>query len=220
LPADTPIHIRQTVLGAFQVNCYLLWSAATASAVCIDPGDAGSEVAAAIERLGLTLEAIVCTHAHLDHIMGVRELVAATAAPLMLHTDDQWLAARLPEAAERWFGARVPPCPAASRLLRDGDAIEVGGVSLRVVHTPGHTPGSICLHGHGRLFSGDTLFRASIGRTDLPGGDFDVLSRSLRRLFAELDDTIDVLPGHMEATTIGHERRTNPFVTEALAGGD
>ncbi|MFN8521767.1 MAG: MBL fold metallo-hydrolase [Chloroflexota bacterium] len=203
--------MRGIVVGVFQANCYIVGSPRTSEAICIDPGDEPSEILALARDMGVTIEKIVCTHAHLDHVMAVNELQAQTGAVFLLHGADHAIAQGVPSAALALLGRTVAPVPAPGRTLSDGDSVEIHGVDLRVIHTPGHTPGSISLYGHGMLFSGDTLFYQSIGRTDLPGGDTETILGSIsNRLFALPDETV-VLPGHMRQTTIGHERANNPF---------
>ena len=179
----------------------------------IDPGDEPEEILALARDMGVRITRVVASHAHLDHIMAARAIVEATGAPFLLHQSDDGMAEYLPEMARMWLGHEVPPAPPRSGFLSDGQDLEIAGVTVSVVHTPGHTPGSVSLYAADArlLFSGDTLFRESIGRTDLPGGDTNQILSSIReRLFALPDDT-RVLPGHMQETTIAHERARNPF---------
>lgn len=213
----TELMVRGVVVGLFQENCYIVGSRRTGEAVCVDPGDEPAEILALARDMGVRITKIVCSHAHLDHVMAVRAVAESTGAPFLLHADDVELAGQVPRAARMWLGTDVPPPPPPDFLVADGDDVEIPGISLRTLHTPGHTPGSISLHGGGMLFSGDTLFRGSIGRTDLPGGDGRLIIRSIAdRLLALPDETI-VLPGHMQETTIGAERATNPFIVGELA---
>jgi glyoxylase-like metal-dependent hydrolase (beta-lactamase superfamily II) len=164
--------------------------------------------------MGVRITRVVASHAHVDHIMAARAIVEATGAPFLLHQSDLPIADNLPLAARMWLGHDVPPAPPPDAFPTDGQDLEIAGVTLRVLHTPGHTPGSLCLYAEDAhlLFSGDTLFRESIGRTDLPGGNTEQLFRSIsQRLYALPEDT-RVLPGHMQETTIGYERTHNPFV--------
>lgn len=204
--------VRGVVVGLFQENCYVIGSRRTGEAIVLDPGDEPDEILALARDMGVKITRIVCTHAHIDHIMAVRAIKEATGAPFLLHGDDIWLADRVPESAARWYGRTVPPPPQPDFLLHDGQDLEVAGVKIQVIHTPGHTPGSICLYTAGMLFSGDTLFRGSVGRTDLPGGDFQKLLQSIHRRLLALPDETVVLPGHMLETTIRAERETNPFL--------
>lgn len=199
------------VVGVFQTNCYLVGCPETKEAMVLDPG---GEVLPILERaraLGLTIQSVVNTHGHYDHIVGNAELVRRTGAELLIHEQD---APRL-YAPEYDFSLllglrreRSEP----TRLLRAGDTVGVGTLSFRVLHTPGHTPGSICLLGHGALFSGDTLFHLGVGRTDLPGGDMEALMRSLEEVLFPLDDDLIVYPGHGPETTLGYEKQHNPFL--------
>jgi hydroxyacylglutathione hydrolase len=213
----TELMVRGVVVGLFQENCYIIGSRQTGEAICVDPGDEVDEIRALAREMRVTIAKIACSHAHLDHIMAVRALKEETGAPFLLHRDDLELCRHMPDAALRMLGRVEPPAPDPDAYLADGDDVEIPGISLKVLHTPGHTPGSICLYGGGMLFSGDTLFRQSIGRTDLPGGSFpQIMDSIITRLMTLPDETI-VRPGHMEQTTIGAERRGNPFVLEALA---
>lgn len=211
---------EQLVVGPLQCNCHLLADAGTREAVVIDPGDQAGEILAAVGRRGLRVVAILHTHAHFDHIGATRELREATGAPVLLHAADRELYEALPEQLEafgRMFGlppvAARPPVP-VDRFVEDGDVVRFGREELRVLHTPGHTPGSVCYAGPGCVFTGDTLFRRSIGRTDLPGGDFELEARSILRRLYTLDPGTVVYPGHGPRTRIGEERAENPFVRD------
>jgi len=198
-------------LGLFQTNCYLVGCPETHQAMVLDPG---GEVPPILERAkarGLTVALVVNSHGHYDHILGNAALVRETGAPLAVHELDAPLLYAPQYDFSILLGLRRERSQ-PTRLLRDGDAVEVGALSFRVLHTPGHTPGSICLLGHGVLFSGDTLFNLGIGRTDLPGGDMDTLVRSLEEVLRPLDDALAVYPGHGPATTLGYEKRYNPFL--------
>jgi glyoxylase-like metal-dependent hydrolase (beta-lactamase superfamily II) len=208
--------IRGIVVGVFAENCWVIGSRRTREAIVIDPGDQPEEIVALARDLGVTVKLIVNSHAHVDHIMGVRGVQEATGAKFLLHPDDLGIARSMPQSASRFLGYTPPPPPEPDAPIADGDVVEVEGVRLQVIHTPGHTPGSVSYYTEGLLFSGDTLFRDSIGRTDLPGGDYDQIMRSIiGRLLTLPDDTI-VLPGHMQETRIDHERQANPFVLQEL----
>ncbi len=213
----TELMVRNVVVGLFRENCYVVGSRRTGEAICVDPGDEPEEILALARDMGVRITRIVCSHAHLDHIMAVRAVQEATDAQFLLHADDLDLARALPLVARAWLDRDVDPAPEPDYLVKDGDDLEIAGVALTALHTPGHTQGSICVYGGGMLFSGDTLFRGSIGRTDLPGGDQQQILRSIvDRLLPLPDDTV-VLPGHMQETTIGAERHGNPWVQAALA---
>jgi glyoxylase-like metal-dependent hydrolase (beta-lactamase superfamily II) len=208
------LEVRGVVVGLFRENCWVVGSRRRGEACVIDPGDEPEEILALARDMGVRITRVLASHAHLDHILAARAIVEATSAPFLLHQQDLFIAESLPTTARMWLGQDVPPAPTPDAFPTDGQDLEVAGVSLRVIHTPGHTPGSLCLYAAdaGLLFSGDTLFRESIGRTDLPGGDTRAIVRSIReRLFA-LPESTRVLPGHMQETTIGYERLHNPFV--------
>jgi glyoxylase-like metal-dependent hydrolase (beta-lactamase superfamily II) len=208
------LEVRGVVVGLFQENCWVVGSRQRGEACVIDPGDEPEEILALARDMGVRITRVVASHAHLDHIMAARDIVEATGAPFLLHQADLPIADNLPQSARAWMGREVPPAPPPDAFPVDGDDLEVAGVTLTVLHTPGHTPGSVSLYAREArlLFSGDTLFRESIGRVDLPGGDFQQIANSIaQRLYALPDDT-RVLPGHMQETTIGYERDHNPFV--------
>lgn len=208
------------VVGDLSCNCYLVADPQTRQAVVIDPGDDGGRILEAIGTHKLDLVAVVATHAHFDHILAAETLRAATGAPFHLHAADTDLLAWLPASLEMFLGITTPVAPPeVDRRLSDGDEIAVGGSGLQVIHTPGHSPGSVSLLSPEQgedgpvLFSGDTLFAMSVGRADLPGGDPDVLVDSIRRRLFPLGD-MPVYPGHGPATTLDRERVNNPFVGE------
>ena len=216
-PSVSELMVRGIVVGVFAENCWVIGSRRTREAIVIDPGAQPEEILALAKDMGLNVKVIANSHAHLDHIMGVRGIQQATGAKFLLHQGDLEIARGAAQAAARLMGETIEPPPDPDAFLKDGDEVEVEGVKLKVIHTPGHTQGSVAFYTEGMLFSGDTLFRGSIGRTDLPGGDFDQeIASIVDRLLALPDDTV-VLPGHMEETRIGHERQTNPFVQEELA---
>ncbi len=200
-------------VGPLQCNCTILADPVSREAVVIDPGDEPERILRALEAEKLHVVALLHTHAHLDHITGSRAVKEATGAPIRLHADDRPLYDALPEQAALFgFRADAPLPPDAA--IADGEIVRFGPYRLRAIHTPGHTPGSTCFSLEGdvpRLFSGDTLFRRSIGRTDLWGGDTDAILGSIRgRLFTLAGDT-PVVCGHGPDTTIDEEKRLNPF---------
>ena len=200
--------------GQFAENCYLVYDPAHAETVLVDPGEEPERFLAEARRLGRTIGAIWITHAHVDHISGVAAVREQTGAPVHLHPDDLPLYENLAQQG-LWFGLRLSAPPAPEVALRHGQRLRVGGVELEVRHTPGHSPGHVCFVAPGVVLGGDVLFEGSIGRTDLPGGDYDTLIASIRRELLPLPDATVVHPGHGPATTIGRERRTNPFLTGA-----
>ena len=201
--------------GALQCNCSIFGDEASGKALVIDPGDDIPDIQAILERHGLTVEKIVFTHAHIDHIGAGAEFKRLTGAPTYLHRAELPVLASLPQQAA-WLGAREPEQVEIDHFLEEGDAVEFAGRRFEVLFTPGHSPGSISLYsGDDKLIvSGDVLFRDSIGRTDLPGGDFQTLMSSIRDKLYPLPDDVQVVPGHGPTTTIGRERASNPFLAQ------
>jgi glyoxylase-like metal-dependent hydrolase (beta-lactamase superfamily II) len=200
-------------VGVLQCNCSIIGDEQTREAMVIDPGDNIEQIMAIVGKHGLTVKQIVVTHAHIDHVGGAMKLKARTGAPILLNQNDQALLKMLPMQAA-WIGASQPDAVEIDQPVRDTDVIAVGQLSATVLHTPGHTEGSICLYfaPQQTLVAGDTLFAGSIGRTDLPGGNFDQIMRSLHDRVLALPDETTVVPGHGPLTTIGEERQSNPFL--------
>ena len=216
-PQVSELMVRGIVVGVFAENCWIIGSRRTREGIVIDPGDQPDDILALARDMGLNIKVIANSHAHIDHVLGVGSVKEATGAKFLLHPGDLEIARGAAQAAAQLLGKPVEPPPEPDALLADGDEVEVAGVKLKVIHTPGHTPGSVSFYSDGMLFSGDTLFRGSIGRTDLPGGDYaQEMASIVDRLLALPDDTV-VLPGHMQETKIGIERQANPFVLEELA---
>jgi glyoxylase-like metal-dependent hydrolase (beta-lactamase superfamily II) len=180
----------------------------------IDPGDDIDRITAILDRHKLTVKMIVITHAHIDHIGGAQKLRALTGAPVYMNENDSFLADNLAMQAA-WLGIEAPRNPGIDSPAREGDVLRTGSIEAQVIHTPGHTPGSISLFipAENKLIAGDTLFKGSIGRTDLPGGDFRAIMTSIRDKIYTLPETTIVIPGHGEPTDIATEKRSNPFVT-------
>jgi hydroxyacylglutathione hydrolase len=199
------------IVGPLQVNCFILADDKTKDAVVIDPGDDAQDILKVIQDKGLRVRYIVNTHAHFDHVGANRAVKDATGAALLLHEADAPVLAAV-ASQSRSFGMGPVSSPPPDRLLKHGDKITAGEVSLTVVHTPGHTPGGISLIEEGMVFTGDSLFAGSIGRTDFPGGDLMALIGSIKRHLMSLPDDTKVFSGHGPATTIGDERRENPFL--------
>ncbi|TEU03206.1 MBL fold metallo-hydrolase [Candidatus Aerophobetes bacterium] len=206
--------VKKVVVGIFEVNCYILWDEKDKEAIVVDPGEEGERIIEVIRKDSLKIRSIVNTHTHIDHIGANDFLREKTEAPLLAHSADVFLLqnAELNLSAltgkDRSFG--LP-----DRVLEEGDEIRVGGFSLRILHTAGHTPGSICLYGDNKLFSGDTLFAGGIGRTDLAGGNLRELQKSIKDKILTLPDEVVVYPGHGPSTTVGKERKCNLFISQS-----
>lgn len=200
-------------VGPLQCNCSVVGDEQTHEAMVIDPGDDIDRVLAIAQRHGLTIKQIVITHAHIDHIGGAAKLKRITGAPVLLNSNDQMLLKMLDVQAS-WIGMRPPEETAIDASITTGDKIQTGGIVADVLHTPGHTEGSVCLYfpAEQKLIAGDTLFAGSIGRTDLPGGSFKKIMESLNGPVLSLPDETVVIPGHGPLTTIGEERESNPFL--------
>ena len=190
--------LRRLVVGAYQTNCYILGCRQTNEALVIDPGDDVLRIVKEIARSGLTVRSIAITHGHIDHVGGVSELKRITKAPVLIH--------RLDAGA---LGARP------DGFLEEGQVLQVGTYRISILHTPGHSAGGACLHAPGAVFTGDTLFAGSVGRTDFPGGSHELLVEGVRRKIFPLGDDLRIYPGHGPESTIGRERRTNPFFRSA-----
>lgn len=205
--------VHSETVGPFAENAYILADEGTRECVVIDPGDEAPRLLDILRRERLEVRWILATHAHLDHVGAVQAVKEATGAPFLMHEADRPLLDHLSEQAAL-FGLRAPPVPSVDGALTEGMVLSFGrpAVSLRVLETPGHSPGSVTFVLEGLVVSGDVLFAGSIGRTDLPGGDFDTLLQTLRQKVLTLDDAVVVLPGHGPPTTVGEERRSNPFL--------
>jgi hydroxyacylglutathione hydrolase len=204
--------------GQFAENCYLVADRRTREAVIIDPGEEPAMFLAELDTRAWSLQAIWLTHAHIDHIMGVGPVHAATGAPIYLHPLDRPIYDALPQYGG-WVGMQLERPPAPDRELRPGQVLKVGGFEFTVRFTPGHSPGSVSFVGEGMVFGGDVLFNGSVGRTDLPGGDATTLMASIQSQLLSLPDSTVVHSGHGPDTTIGIERLTNPFLTGAYRLG-
>ncbi len=195
----------------FYKNGYLIYFENENAAAIIDPGDEAYSLLNLAQEKQLTIEYILLTHAHIDHIIGVKAIKNATEALIMLHPEDEFLYEGLEDQAE-WFGYPAESAPPIDKYLHDNQILNIGEHHIKIIHTPGHSPGSVSFLIENNLFCGDTLFEGSIGRTDLEGGDYDKLIQSIKRkLFILPDDTI-VYPGHGSPTTIGREKMFNPFL--------
>lgn len=202
--------IEAQQVGQLMTNCYIVWDENTKNAAVIDPGDDGAFLADCLRKKGLTLSKILLTHGHFDHIGGVEELLEASGAAPEIYISEADLA--LPSV----FGENVQLDPARVTFWKEGDTVSMDSVSFKVLSTPGHTPGSVCLICGDVIFSGDTLFQGSCGRTDFPGGSWTEMAESLRRLY-NLPGNYTVFSGHTGSTTLERERKTNMFMQSALS---
>ncbi|MGA2192142.1 MAG: MBL fold metallo-hydrolase [Nitrospirota bacterium] len=204
--------LETVVVGALAVNCYIVGSSSAHEAAAIDPGDDAARIMAAINRHGLKLKYIIFTHGHFDHVGAGKELKEATHAEVLINEKDaELLKNNAVQAA--LFGMKTKPAPKPDKYLKEGDIIKFGEVELTVIETPGHTRGGISLYSKkdGVVFTGDTLFWGSIGRTDLPGGDYKTIINSLKTKLGRLPDSTRVYPGHGDSTTISFEKQQNPY---------
>jgi hydroxyacylglutathione hydrolase len=210
--------VRMYTVGMIQENCFLVSHEGAKEAVIVDPGEEAPKLLAALEEHGLTLAGILVTHTHFDHIGAVADLHDATGAEVWCPAGEADTL-KDPNAVMRWEGFGPFRGYEAEHLVKGGDVVSLAGLDFQVVSTPGHSPDHVtyALPDEGVLFSGDVLFQGSVGRTDLPGADHDTLMRSIKELLDRFDDAITVCPGHMGPTTLGQERRTNPFVLDLLS---
>lgn len=203
--------LEKLAAGIYGVNCYILADDSTGKAAIIDPGGDADKVLSVLEDNELQLEYILLTHGHGDHIGGVKELMDRTNAPLYIHREDLYIL----QDKDKNYSSRMGDNPVeldTNNFLADGDILSLGQLKIRIIHTPGHTPGGVCILVNNLLFSGDTLFANSIGRSDLDGGNHDQLIQSIKDKLMDLDEEITVLPGHGPASRIGIEKLTNPFL--------
>ena len=200
-------------VGPLQCNCSIIGDETTREAMVIDPGDDIGEVLALLQKHNLQVKQIVITHAHIDHVGGAMKLRLATGAPILINENDYALLKML-DVQAAWLGMQNPGKVEIANSLAESDKVQAGALVANVIHTPGHTEGSICLYfpDEQKLIAGDTLFAGSIGRTDLPGGSFDKIIRSLHGKLLVLPDETVVVPGHGPLTSIGEERQSNPFL--------
>ncbi len=203
--------IETLTVSPYETNCYVVGNQEGGIGIIIDPGDNAADIMRRVAELKLSIKYIVLTHGHIDHIGALKEVKEATGAQVAVHSAD---ANMLQDKTLAFLlGMRMPKQPEPDILLDDGQKIEVDGLALTVLHTPGHSQGSVCLLGEGVLFSGDTLFQEGIGRTDLPGGSYEAILRSIKTKLLTLPEETKVYPGHGPPTTIGEEKKFNPFLS-------
>ena len=200
------------VVGPLQCNCYIVGDRASKEAIVIDPGDDADAIATSLAEQELRVTAIIATHAHFDHIVAAGRLREVTGAPFYLHKADNPILDWMQESGRMFLGIELPAPPDVDRDAPEGEIIVAGTAQLEVLHTPGHSPGSISLISEGAIFSGDTLFAGSVGRTDLPGGDSQALVDAVKTKLYRFEEDLPVYPGHGPSTTLGEEKRFNPFV--------
>jgi hydroxyacylglutathione hydrolase len=203
--------IKKLEVGPIMANCFILGCENTKEAAVIDPGDDADRILMTLAKENLTVKYLVNTHGHFDHVGANKRMKEVTNAPLAIHPEDVPMLSQLSRSAAS-FGLAADNSPEPDLLLNDGDTVAFGDITLAVIHTPGHSRGGICLYTKGHLFAGDTLFAGSIGRTDLPGGDYDTLIASIKEKLLSLPDDTIVYTGHGPETTIANEKRMNPFL--------
>jgi len=203
--------IKKLEVGPIMANCFILGCEKTKEAAVIDPGDDADKILMALAKAELKVKYLINTHGHFDHVGANKRMKEATGADIACHPEDEPMLVELSKSAAM-FGLSAENSPPADILLKDGDQIFFGEITLKVIHTPGHSPGGICLYTPGHLFAGDTLFMGSIGRTDLPGGDYDTLISSIKTKLLDLPEDTMVYTGHGPETGIGNEKRMNPFL--------
>lgn len=207
--------IKSLVVGPFAANCYIVASSTTKQGMIIDPGAEAEEILKTVQKMGLSISLIAITHAHIDHVGALREVQQRTNAQFAVHEAEKGFLFAAPMRMLTSLGISPVKAPRRpDRLLKDGDRIDIGDLQFQVLYTPGHSAGGICLSGHGTVFSGDTLFNLGVGRTDFPGMSHERLIKSIQEKLMVLPDDTIVYPGHGPPTTIGDERRGNPFLQD------
>lgn len=209
--------LEMLTVGPFQENCYVIGDEETGVGALIDPGDEAARIAVAVEQTNLDVSKIILTHAHIDHVGAVVDLVKEYSCPVFAHAESQPMLEQLPTQA-MMMGLKFGEIPKIDVFIEDEEVLEVGGLRLKSLYTPGHSPGHLAFYveGEGAVIAGDALFAGSVGRVDLPGGDGPTLLKSIEERLLTLPDETTVHPGHGPATTISHERDTNPFLQGGL----
>ncbi len=211
--------LKALAVGPFASNCYIVGSEKTKEGMIIDPGADAPGILKTVREMGLKIALIVLTHAHIDHITALKPVKEKLAAPLAMHGEEyksMGLMKKMGDAMVGMMGLKFDMPSNPERLLKDGDVIEIGDLKFTVLHTPGHSPGGICLLGEGIVFTGDTLFNYGIGRTDFPGSSYEEEMDSISKKLMVLPDETVVLPGHGPSSTVGRERKGNPFIAGAF----
>lgn len=205
--------LEMLTVGPFQENCYIVGDESTGGGILVDPGDEAARISLAVEQTQVEIEKIVITHAHIDHVGAVADLVDEYACPVLMHAEAEPMLKQLPTQA-MMMGLRFGKVPTVDGYIEDEEVIEVGGLRLRALYTPGHAPGHLAFYeeNEGIVLSGDALFAGSVGRVDLPGGSMEVLMKSIQERLLTLPDDTVVYSGHGPRTTIGEEREHNPFL--------
>ncbi|MEW6600912.1 MAG: MBL fold metallo-hydrolase [Nitrospirota bacterium] len=206
--------LERLVVGPLEENTYIIGDETTRQAIVVDPGDESDRIIEIIKDRGLQVHSIICTHTHFDHIGAVGDIKKATGARILIHREDQQVYETAKDQAAFW-GYDFNDIPQPDGYIDEGDNIQIGSVNFKVMHTPGHSPGGICLYSDGVIITGDTLFKGSVGRTDFPGGDMDALKHSFRRLLG-LPENTRIYSGHGPDSTVVIEKRTNYFVNEFM----
>ena len=206
------MQIETIVVSPFETNCYLVWDEGDRKGVVIDPGDEDKKILERAKKKGVEIEAILLTHGHADHIAAVQPIKEKLKIPIYIGRGDEAMLESPSANVSAFFGFQIT-CPPADHILGDGDSLKIGSMTFSIIATPGHSPGGICYFAERYLFCGDTLFNGSVGRTDLPGGNYQQLIDSIDRNILTLPDEIICYPGHGPFTSVGQERKSNPFLT-------